>query len=157
MHDLLTPETFQAHVSLLGSEDAACKSIQNMWDNTCPHSVIDLCLKPLRNSDDDDVRVHQLFTEYSVRIWGADLECTLHYRFDFVDPCTGHPVNPSSERGMYFAASTFSRMLRTWFPLVQPGKRIPRQDTRRTCTCIQKARDFALFLLKDVNSGTHSR
>ncbi|KAG2130336.1 hypothetical protein DEU56DRAFT_740631 [Suillus clintonianus] len=67
-----------------------------------------LQLKPLPNSLDDDVRVHQLFTDYSVRIWGVGLEPEHRYHFDFVDPRTGHPVNLPPKWNIFIAPGSLS-------------------------------------------------
>ncbi|KAG2130342.1 hypothetical protein DEU56DRAFT_466846 [Suillus clintonianus] len=112
LHDSwCSPESMQGLVSMMGSEDAARQCAQDSWDQACqaePFYI--LGLKPLPNSLDDDVQVHQLFPDYSVRIWGVGLESEHMYHFDFVDPRTGHPVNLPPKWNIFVAPGILQRL-----------------------------------------------
>ncbi|OJA12669.1 hypothetical protein AZE42_12308 [Rhizopogon vesiculosus] len=86
-----------------------------------------IAIKPVLGSTSDDIQIHHLFHDYSVRIWGANLESMRSYYFDFVDPLTSYPVNLPPDWKIFEAEGTFSSFGFGWMvtPL-QPGMSPPR-------------------------------
>jgi hypothetical protein len=120
-----SPQNMQYYTFFLGSEAAAREAIQGAWDQFCqnPRTIIGVCvfffmvwtctwvpqLKPTPGSTSSDVQTHQLFRDYSVRIWGGGIESLNSFHFDFVDPLTSHPINLPPNWKIFVVSGPFTK------------------------------------------------
>ncbi|KAJ8579499.1 hypothetical protein M405DRAFT_778795 [Rhizopogon salebrosus TDB-379] len=99
----------QYYTFFLGSEAAAREAIQGAWDQFCQNPRTIIGLKPTPGSTSSDVQTHQLFRDYSVRIWGGGIESFNSFHFDFVDPLTSHPINLPPNWKIFIAPGPFTK------------------------------------------------
>ncbi|OJA20293.1 hypothetical protein AZE42_08131 [Rhizopogon vesiculosus] len=123
-----TPESISFFTLVHGSEVANSEAFRrDICDQMCHNSYF-IGIKPVPGSTSDDVQIHRLFHDYSVRIWGADLEFMRSYHFDFVDPLTSYPVNLPPDWKIFETEGTFSSFgfggLATPLPPGMPPPRI---------------------------------